>query len=223
MKNKIKTSIIIPVFNHVDFVEEAIKSALAQTVPCEVIVIDDGSTDGTKFVLDEYEDKVKVIRQVNKGLASARNTGIMNAIGEYILPLDSDDILLPNCVERIEKVFADSDADIVSPSFTMFGVNQGDMILQTRPKLDDFRGGNRIAYCSAFKKKDLLACGGYSPRMIWGYEDLHLTIDLLKRGKKIYTIPEPLWKYRTRNGSMIQTAQQHHVELMAQIKYDHNF
>lgn len=218
-----RTSIVIPTFNQKDFLAEAIESALAQTVLCEVICINDGSTDGSKFILDEYADRVKIVHQVNKGLPSARNTGIMNATGELILMLDSDDKLLPTAVERIEKVFDDTDADIVSPSFTMFGLQTGDVILQMRPTLDDFKSGNKVGYCSAFKKADLLAIGGYSPRMTFGYEDLALTIDLLKRGKKIYTIPEPLWLYRIKPNSMLQNAQAHQQELMAQIFHDYQF
>lgn len=215
-----RTSIIIPTFNQKDFLAEAIESALAQTTPCEIVVVNDGSTDGSKFVCDEYADRIKVVHQVNKGLPSARNTGIMNATGELILMLDSDDKLLPTAVERIEKVFDDTDADIVSPSFTHFGLNNSDVILQMRPALEDFKSGNKVGYCSAFKKADLIAIGGYSPRMIWGFEDMHLSINLLMQGKKIYTIPEPLWMYRLRPDSMMAVASQHAPELMAQIRHD---
>lgn len=218
-----RTSIVIPLFNQKEYFTEAIESALAQTVPVEIIVVNDGSTDGSKFLVDDYLDRVKVVHQVNKGLPSARNTGIMNATGEFVLMLDADDKLLPTAVARVEKVFDDTDADIVSPSFTMFGMQNADVILQMRPTLDDFKAGNKIGYCSMFKRKDLLAIGGYSPRMIWGYEDLALSIDLLKRGKKIYTIPEPLWMYRTRQNSMLAGAQAHHAELMAQIYHDYQF
>ena len=218
-----RTTILIPAFNVKDYLVEAIDSALAQTTPCEVIVVNDGSTDGTKFICDDYADRVKVVHQVNKGLPSARNAGIMNATTELILMLDADDKLLPTAVERIEKVFDDTDADIVSPSFTMFGLQNQDVILQMRPQLEDFKSGNKIGYCSAFKRSDLLMIGGYSPRMIWGYEDLALTIDLLKRGKKIYTIPEPLWLYRIKPNSMLANAQAHHAELMAQIHHDYQF
>lgn len=217
-----KTSIIIPLFNQANFLPEAVESALAQTVPVEVIIVNDGSTDGGKFIASEYEERgVKVIHQVNKGLPAARNTGIMNATGEFILPLDADDILLPTAVERIETVFSETDADIVAPSFTQFGEADADVILMMRPTIEDFKTGNRVGYCSAMRRKDLLECGGYSPRMVWGFEDYHIWFDLLKRGKKIYTIPEPLWKYRVRSGSMISSANQHQAELIAQINKDH--
>lgn len=218
-----RTSIIVPLYNQKDYFREAIESALAQTVPVEIIVVNDGSTDGSKFLAEEYADRVKVIHQVNKGLSSTRNTGIMNATGDYILPLDADDILKPAAVERMQKVFEDTEADIVSPSFTCFGIQNNDVILDMRPDLESFKGGNRIGYCSMFRKSDLLEMGGYSPRMTWGFEDLHLTIGLLKRGKKIFTIPEPLWMYRTKPNSMIHTANEHSAELMAQIRHDYQF
>lgn len=218
-----RTSIIIPLFNQAQFLKEAVDSALAQTVPVEIIIVNDGSTDGGKFLADEYaEQGVKVVHQVNKGLASARNTGIMHATGEFVLPLDADDILLPTAVERIEKVFDEvKDATVVAPSFTQFGKAEGDVILMMRPNFHDFKTGNKVGYCSAIRRSALLECGGYSPRMTWGFEDYHLWFDLLKRGKLIYTIPEPLWLYRVREGSMISVANQHANELIAQITKDH--
>lgn len=215
-----KISIVIPTFNQEQWLEESLKSALAQTVPCEVIVVNDGSKDKTRFILNDYADKIKIIHQANKGLSSARNTGIMNATGDYILFLDSDDILEPNCVEKILEVIKETKADIVSPSFNTFGAQENTVLLQMRPTLDDFKTGNRVGYCSAIKREALLECGGYSPRMVWGYEDYHLWFDLLRRGKTLVTIPEPLWRYRLRPDSMISVAQQHDIELKAQINHD---
>lgn len=215
-----KVSIIVPSYNQKEFLKEAIDSALAQTVLCEVIVIDDGSTDGSLEVAKSYEPEVKVIQQVNKGLASARNTGIMNARGDYVLPLDSDDILDVKCVERIIEYAKATNADVISPSVQCFGIGTQTIILVPEPKLEDFKEGNRISYCSAFKRNVLLEVGGYSPRMQEGYEDLHLTINLLTRGKRIITIPEPLFMYRTKENSMWHNAQKHHDKLMAQIYKD---
>lgn len=215
-----KLTIGVPTYNQESTLEDTLKSALAQTVPCEIIVVNDGSTDATRFILDEYADKVKVITQTNRGLPAARNTAIMNATGDYFLPLDSDDILEPNCVERILQVAEETDADVVAPSFKTFGMTSEGVMLQMRPTLEDFKAGNRLGYCSAIKRSVLLEVGGYSPRMVWGYEDYHLWVTLLCRNKSIVTIPEYLWQYRTKANSMITTAQQHHNELMGQIKLD---
>lgn len=211
----------IPTYQQSGFLAETIDSVLAQTVPCEIIVVNDGSTDMTRQVLDEYEGRIKVVHQTNRGLPAARNTALMNATGEWFLPLDSDDILEPNCVERLLQIIkAVPEADVVSPSFRTFGVQSQNVMLQMRPTLDDFKGGNKVGYCSAIRRSTLLEVGGYSPKMVWGYEDLALWVNLLSRGKQIVTIPEYLWRYRTKENSMITVAQQHHEELMRQIYKD---
>lgn len=213
-------SIIIPSYNQQLYLSDAIQSALDQTVkPLEIIVVNDGSTDNSLEIAKKYP--IKVIDQVNKGLASARNTGIMNASGDYVLPLDADDILKENCIERLIDVIEKTDADIVSPSFKTFGVSNDEVVLMTNPTVEDFKTGNRVGYCSAVRRSALLEIGGYSPRMTFGYEDLAIWFDLLKRGKTIATIPEILWLYRTKERSMIHDAMEHHEELMNQIKKDH--
>ncbi len=91
-------SIVIPSYNQQEYLPDAIESAIKQG--CEVIIVDDGSTDNSLAIAQKYP--VKVVSQVNKGLASARNCGIMNATTDYVLFLDADDILEDNAVERIE-------------------------------------------------------------------------------------------------------------------------
>jgi glycosyltransferase involved in cell wall biosynthesis len=207
-----KFSIVIPSYNQQDYLPEAISSALLQDA--EVIVVDDGSTDNSLEIARMYP--VKVISQVNKGLASARNTGIMNATGEYVLFLDADDILLEDCVKELSKY----NTDIISPSFVTFGKVSQEVILMPNPTLEDFKTGNRLGCCSAVKRSVLLEVGGYSPRMTWGYEDLHLWINLLRRGYTLTTIQKVLWMYRVKEHSMITDAQSHHEELMKQINKD---
>lgn len=215
-------SVIIPLFNHGQYVASTISSVLDQSKkPHEIIVVNDGSTDDSLEVAKSFENQgVKVISQTNRGLPSARNTGIMNATGDYCLFLDSDDMLLENAIERIAQVAQDTNADIISPSFKCFGMVQDEIILMSNPTIEDFKIGNRVGYCSAVKRDLLLEVGGYSSRMWCGYEDLALWFDLLSRGKKLITIPEVLWLYRTRPDSMIHDSIKHHRELMGQIAKD---
>jgi glycosyltransferase involved in cell wall biosynthesis len=92
-----KVSAIIPVFNRGDYLARAINSALAQTVPLdEILVVDDGSTDGSADVASRYGNRVRVVRQANSGVAGARRRGIQEASGEWIAFLDSDDEWLPD-------------------------------------------------------------------------------------------------------------------------------
>lgn len=218
-------SIVIPAYNQAQYLPEAIESALAQTYkPHEVIVVNDGSQDETRYIARQYP--VKYVEQVNKGLSSARNTGIMNMTGDWFYPLDSDDIMVESCLQRVADTIAENpQADIISPSFKCFGKFNQTVILMPEPKLEDFRftaygPQNRIGYFSAIRKEALLEVGGYSPRMVSGWEDMHLTIDLLSHGKKIVTIPEPLILYRTKEHSMIHDANAHATELTTQIFKD---
>lgn len=96
-----KISVVIPVFNGTNYLREAIDSVLSQTYKnYEIIVIDDGSTDGTWEIIQSYGSCLRGFRKENGGVASALNCGIRNATGEYIAWLSHDDLFLPNKLER---------------------------------------------------------------------------------------------------------------------------
>ena len=96
-----RISVVIPAFNRAQCVARAVKSVLAQTFKnLEIIAVDDGSSDGTADVLKTFGDKVKLIRQPNRGVSAARNTGIRAASGNWIAFLDSDDCWHPEKLER---------------------------------------------------------------------------------------------------------------------------
>lgn len=214
-----KFSIIIPSYNQKEYLPDAIESALAQTYKdIEIIVIDDGSTDGSLEIAKKYP--VTVVQQSNRGLASARNTGIMNASGDYILPLDADDMLLEDCVEQMAIAAQNSNADIIAPSFKCFGMANDTIILEKIPTMAELLTANRLGYFSAIRKSCLLEVGGYSTRMTWGWEDWALWIDLLKRQKVVCMLQKPLVLYRTKQQSMIIEANKHSNELYAQIRKD---
>lgn len=106
-------SVIIPTYNRSKLITRAVDSALRQTYPnCEIIVIDDGSTDDTPQVLASYEDRIKYIFQENSGHAAARNTGIRAARGQWVAFLDSDDIWLPEKLSRQIEILCSSGAKV---------------------------------------------------------------------------------------------------------------
>lgn len=107
-------SIVIPAYNARQFITRAIDSCLAQTYTnYEIIVIDDGSTDGTgDLVRDTYGDQVQVISQRNKGVPLSRNVGIAVANGEYIKPLDADDAMHSTFLEKLMARFAQGDEQL---------------------------------------------------------------------------------------------------------------
>jgi len=222
-------SVVIPSYNQSEYLEDAIESAYNQTFPpCEILVIDDGSSDDSLEVARRYEFRdfpgiespVRVISQVNKGLPSARNTGIMNAKGDYIQFLDADDILMENAIARIHQEILQTNADIVAPSFKEFGKSEREVILGGFT-MDDLKVANRLGYFSCVRKSALQEVGGYNPKMKWGWEDWDLWFDLFKRGKTIAVIQEILIKYRVKEKSMIYEANQHAIELYEQIKKNH--
>lgn len=97
-------SIVIPTYNYARFLPDAIDSALAQEVPgaeLEVLVVDDGSTDETPEVLARYGDRIRVVRKANAGLSAARNTGMSEALHEWVIFLDSDDMLAEGAAEAL--------------------------------------------------------------------------------------------------------------------------
>jgi glycosyltransferase involved in cell wall biosynthesis len=97
-----KVSVIIPAFNCARYIADAIDSVLAQTYQdFEIIVVDDESTDGTGEVVRQYGDRVRCIRQKNRGPSGAKNTGIQAARGEYISTLDGDDLWMPDRLEKL--------------------------------------------------------------------------------------------------------------------------
>ena len=98
-----KISLIIPTYNRANLIENTLLSVFNQTIKVdEIIVVDDGSTDNTKQILEQYD--IKYIFQENQGVSSARNTGIKRAKNEWICFLDSDDIWEHNKIEKTDSL-----------------------------------------------------------------------------------------------------------------------
>lgn len=102
-----KFSIVITTYNRLPLLEQAIASALAQTYPCEVVVADDSSTDGTEEYIRSLGDRVVYHRNsVNSGHCVTMNAGVAVAQGDWIKPLDDDDYLAPNCIEKMVQAIS---------------------------------------------------------------------------------------------------------------------
>ena len=113
-----KVSIIVPVYNVEKYLDECVKSILAQTyTDIEIVLVDDGSKDTSGAMCDEYkkqDERIVVIHKENGGLSSARNAGMENASGSYYIFVDSDDTISSNMVEEMVKKAKEHDAKIVS-------------------------------------------------------------------------------------------------------------
>ena len=116
MKNNVKVSVIIAVYNAEKYLVQCLDSVLNQTLKeIEIILVNDGSTDNSMQILEKYQKKdarVRVINQENQGAAAARNAGMKLAVGEYLSFLDADDFFSPEMLEEMYAGCVEQDADI---------------------------------------------------------------------------------------------------------------
>lgn len=137
-------SIIIPVYNVEEYVMECLDSVLKQQFDSyEVICVDDASTDGSAAIVDEYaknNEKITLLHHTeNLGLSAARNTGIQNAKGKYLLFVDSDDVIMPNTLEELYRTAEKNHTDIVY--FNYKKIYESDRVLpQEERKWRDYQG-----------------------------------------------------------------------------------
>lgn len=109
-----KVSVIVPAYNSKNYINACVDSLLAQTYPSvEIIVVNDGSTDETRDILLSYGDKIRLIDQENQGVSTARNHGLSEATGDYLLFVDSDDFIDANYIEKMVKAAVKYNSDLV--------------------------------------------------------------------------------------------------------------
>lgn len=119
-----KVSVIIPVYNDEKYLKQCVESVLTQTYTnLEIILVDDGSTDHTPEICEEYREKydqIRVLHKKNGGVGSSRNAGLALATGEYILFIDNDDWLEKHHIEELYKLAKENNADIAAGNFNIF-------------------------------------------------------------------------------------------------------
>lgn len=199
-------SVIVPCYNQGEYLSDAFDSLIRQTYPTwEAIVVNDGSSDNTEEVALSYvhkDPRIQYVRQENKGVAAARNQGVSKASGEFILPLDPDDMLVPEFMEKCLNEFVQCpQCTLVYTQTYLFGVKNG---LWELPSYSDYRSlllGNCIVCTSLFRKKDFLRIGGYDETMRIGLEDWEFYIRLLNAGSVVRQVPAPLFHYRIKEVS----------------------
>ena len=207
-------SVVIPCFNAAPFLEATLRSVLAQThAPAEIIVIDDGSTDGSAAVAAVFSPKVTVIRQQNRGESAARNRAIDEAHGNWIAFLDADDIWWPDKLER-QLAAARDDTVAVHCNYFHFGGDDRIVDVSATPpdvlySLEHLAGATPILLSSLMVRRAL-------PIRFeeWAHlgEDLLYTLDLALQGP-IALVAEPLAGYRVHPGSQ---SRRHAVEIQWQ-------
>lgn len=208
-------TVIIPCYNDGEFILEALHSVLNQTLKAEkVIIIDDGSDNKTKLVLDSIEfEGVSLVSQENSGVSHARNKAIGLATTNYILNLDADDYLEPTFIEKAVQVLDNNKQVAVVGSYcrNFRGKNtELEIIKPLGGTVKDFIVKNNGRANSLFRKQCWTDVGGYDEEMLNGYEDWEFWIAILKQGFSMHIIKEVLTSYRIKEISRDQTALSKH-------------
>lgn len=206
-------SVVIPAYNVAPFLAAAVQSALAQTIKdTEVIVVDDGSTDGTPAVLERLTDpRVRIIRQANRGLAAARNTGIRAARGPYLGLLDGDDTWMQQKAERQLAVLERESGITMTYCHSAYlnesGEPTGELLLSraSNPTVRQLLRRNHVGNGSTpiGQTADFIEAGLFNERLRTNMEDYEMWPRLIRRtGRQIRLVPEILTGYRLRDGSL---------------------
>ncbi len=222
-----KISIIIPVYNAGSYINICLKSVIEQSYTnWEIILIDDGSTDNSKEIYEKIatkNNKIKVFRQKNKGVSSARNLGLEKADGDYIVFLDADDWIDSIFLERMLEVIENEKADIVQCNFYYANNNEKIERKHIRPSYSIRNNMSELQLDILYREYDEKKndCSVGAMRGVWGkifkssiikkikfnekidiFEDGIFVLNTLQNSKKVVLIDEYYYYYRmTENSS----------------------
>ena len=215
-----KVSIIIPNYNGEKYINKCLKSVIEQNYKNkEIIIIDDGSTDKSIQKIDDIINKnlkenIKLIKQNNLNASIARNEGLKNATGDYVIFLDSDDYLQKNIIEKEIEILEKTDADLLIGNYDI--INEDDKFVK---QSGEFNRDNEIE-----QNEILNSLASLSPvpsnkvyrmenikknNLYWGNvkigQDLNFYLKYLSTCKKVYTTTINIYKYRVVNNSITRT------------------
>ena len=213
-------SVVIPVYNVAEYLRGCVDSILANDCSdCEIILVDDGSTDGLcpalcDEIAAEHPELIRVIHQENRGLGGARNTGLEAAQGDYLFFVDSDDTISPESLKVLSDAIDAGGADIYS--FHMYSHDgegnksqvvtseafSGAFSLEEQPR---FLMALPTACARVWRRELFLRTGIRYPSRVW-YEDIRTSTKLFAVAESIVTLPNTLYWYLAREGSIVRSA-----------------
>ena len=209
----IMVSVIVPVYNVEEYLEECLDSIKNQTfTDFEVILVNDGSTDGSKEICEQFcqqDNRFKLVTQENKGLSAARNRGVKESIGEYIMFVDSDDVVKDNIVEVL-FFYMNSDVDIVECQITRCK----DELVENESTSIIFKGESTEAILKSIEFKEVKFCAFtklYRRELVekvpflegYIYEDVYTGMNYLKYIRKMVVVDLKGYYYRVRPNSIM--------------------
>ena len=203
-------SVIVPVYNVEKYLGKCIDSVLAQSFrDFEVILVDDGSTDGSGSICDEYsnlDNRIKVIHKVNGGIVSARKAGFKVSNGKYIANIDSDDWLEPNHLQTLYDAIKYNKADIAQNDYYINEdkecVNKPSSIIPNIVVLDCLDGSIHSGLWCKLIERSLYEKKGFQFPPCDFTDDLHTTISLLINANNYCYIPKATYHYRMNGASV---------------------
>ncbi|MBE6915722.1 MAG: glycosyltransferase family 2 protein [Ruminococcaceae bacterium] len=233
-------SVIVPVYRVEEYLPACIESVLHQTCPdFELILVNDGSPDKCPEICERYkarDSRIKVVHKPNGGLASARRAGIKVAEGDYVLNLDSDDLIELDTLESARKIILETDCDIISfayrwvkdgktVSITNDGLSEGlyhetSIAEHIYPRLLMDKNMNHMSYYLSGKviNRELLTPNqlGVSETISLG-EDLCCVLPCYLEAKRIYISQKPAYLYTVRSGSLSKGFQAKQIFLIEDV------
>lgn len=218
-------SVIIPVYNTEPYLHECIESVIASTCfpRCEVLLVNDGSTDGSEAVLQEYAQRYENIRCLdygcppwNRGGSAARNLGIEQAKGTYLFFLDSDDAIQPDYLEALYRAAEEKNCEIVYGGFSRWdggitpverSVLNASAVMTGRDFLNrrmDVRDEHNYLWCALYRMDFLRQKQIRLDGSVLLYEDILFFWETASRAERVCTVEEYGYLYRVREGSLVQ-------------------
>lgn len=199
-------SIVLPVYNQAHYLPAALDGVFAQTYPhYELIVVNDGSTDGTADVLAEYQRRYQftVIAQENQGLPRALNAGFARTRGDYLTWTSSDNIMLPDMLAVLARALdEDPSVGLVYADRYLMDEEGNDLGRFDVPDYDPYLllHANLVHCCFLYRRECMERVGGYDPEFIYGEDwEYWIRISQYFRMKRV---PEALYRYRVHASSM---------------------
>lgn len=214
-----KASVIVPVYKVEEYLEKCVQSILAQTErDFELILVDDGSPDRCGALCDslaQTDPRIRVIHQENQGLGGARNTGIREARGDWLLLVDSDDWIEPKILEKAMEAGLREEADLVMFAFRTvdeqgreLGVFREDMPKERGITLQEHKEALLTAPCAwnkLYRRGFFQGTGLAYPPRVW-YEDLRTSPKLMAKAGRMVFLDEVGYNYLQRQGSIMKSA-----------------
>lgn len=220
-------SVIVPVYNVEIYLDECIESVVNQTHKrLEIILVDDGSTDNSGALCDEYsktDERIKVIHKPNGGLSSARNAGIRKASGEFISFIDSDDWIDNTMIEKLLAACLETNS-LLSIC--------GSYVVRSKDNIKVRRCPSQTKCLSltefwktvlSTEQMDFISCDKLYHRSLWDkyefpegkrYEDIRVLYKVIEQADLISLVAEPLYYYRIRKGSITSELKSQDLELI---------